>query len=122
MAARRRDGWDARDGRERGDEGAVYADRAYAKRARSAALKARGIKPRIMHKSWGGGPTLTRWQMRHNRLIAPIRAGVETTFATLKQRMGLNRIRYRGLAKAGAQVVLAAIAFNLRRWARLAPA
>ena len=106
----------------RGDEGAVYADRAYAKRARSAALKARGIKPRIMHKSWGGGPTLTRWQMRHNRLIAPIRAGVETTFATLKQRMGLNRIRYRGLAKAGAQVVLAAIAFNLRRWARLAPA
>ena len=106
----------------RGDEGAVYADRAYAKRARSVALKAQGIKPRIMHKSWGGGPALTRWQMRHNKLIAPVRAGVETTFATLKQRMGLQRIRYRGLAKASAQIVLAAIAFNLRRWARLSPA
>lgn len=104
----------------RGDEGAVYADRAYAKRARSVALKAQGIKPRIMHKSWG--PALTRWQMRHNKLIAPVRAGVETTFATLKQRMGLQRIRYRGLAKASAQIVLAAIAFNLRRWARLSPA
>lgn len=105
-----------------GDEGAVYADRAYAVRARRAALKARGIKPRIMHKSWGGGPPLTTWQRRHNRLISPIRAAVETTFATLKQRMGLRRIRYRGLAKASAQIILAAIAFNLRRWVRLAPA
>jgi transposase, IS5 family len=106
----------------RGDEAAVYADKAYAKRARSAGLRAQGIKPRIMHKGWGGGPPLTFWQQRHNKLIAPIRAGVETTFATLKQRMGLSRIRYRGLAKASAQIVLAAIAFNLRRWARLAPA
>ena len=76
----------------------------------------------LFRSSWGGGPALTRWQMRHNRLIGPIRAGVETTFATLKQRMGLKRIRYRGLAKASAQIVLAAIAFNLRRWARLAAA
>lgn len=106
----------------RGDEAAVYADKAYAKRARSAALKARGIKPRIMHKSWGGGPPLTSWQQRHNRLITPIRAGVETTFATAKHRMGLTLIRYRGLAKASAQIVFAAIAFNLRRWAKLAPA
>lgn len=106
----------------RGDEASVYADKAYAKRARSTALKARGIKPRIMHKSWGGGPPLTLWQKRHNKLISPIRAGVETTFATLKLRMGLKHIRYRGLAKASAQITLAAIAFNLRRWARLAPA
>jgi transposase, IS5 family len=106
----------------RGDEAAVYADKAYAQRARSAGLRARGIKPRIMHKRWGGGPPLTDWQQRHNKLIAPIRAGVETTFATAKQRMGLSVIRYRGLAKASAQIVLAAIAFNLRRWARLAPA
>lgn len=106
----------------RGDEAAVYADRAYAKRARNAGLKARGIKPRIMHKRWGGGPPLTFWQQRHNRLIMPIRAAVETTFATAKHRMGLKRIRYRGLAKASAQIIFAAIAFNLRRWARLAPA
>jgi IS5 family transposase len=47
---------------------------------------------------------------------------VETTFATLKNRMRLTRIRYIGLAKAAGQVLLAAMAFNLRRWARLAAA
>jgi IS5 family transposase len=58
----------------RGDERAVYGDKGYAKAARRAALKGRGIKDRIMHKSWGGGPPLTRWQRRRNALIAPIRA------------------------------------------------
>jgi transposase, IS5 family len=110
------------DGLIRGDEASVYADKAYAKRSRSAGLRARGIKPRIMHKSWGGGPALSRWQQRHNQLITPIRAAVETTFATLKNRMGLTRIRYRGLVKASAQITFAAIAFNLRRWARLTTA
>ena len=35
-----------------GDEQAVYADKAYAKRARRLWLRSLGIKPRIMHKSW----------------------------------------------------------------------
>ena len=52
-----------------GDEAAVYADKAYAKRDRRAWLRRLGIKPRIMHKSWGGGPALTHWQKHHNRLI-----------------------------------------------------
>ncbi|MGD9740489.1 MAG: transposase, partial [Geminicoccaceae bacterium] len=46
----------------------------------------------------------------------------ETTFATWKRRMGLSAVRYIGLTKARAQVTLTAIAFNLRRWARLRPA
>jgi IS5 family transposase len=33
--------------------------------------------------------------------------------------MKLTLVRYRGLAKAGAQFTLAAIAFNLRRWEKL---
>ena len=37
-------------------------------------------------------------------------------FATLKRRMGLGAIRYRGLAKATGQVMIAAMAFNMRRW------
>ena len=45
---------------------------------------------------------------------------METTFATLKRRMGLTAIRYVGLKKADAQIMLAAMAFNLRRWAVLA--
>jgi IS5 family transposase len=47
---------------------------------------------------------------------------VEATFAHQKDRMRLTRIRYVGLTKASAQVLMAAFAFNLRRWARLAPA
>ena len=59
------------------------------------------------------------WARRSNRLIGHRRPAVETTFATLKRRMGLTAIRYRGLAKASGQVLVAAMAFNLRRWAAL---
>ena len=103
-----------------GDEAAVYADRGYAKRARSQWLRAHGIKPRIMHKSWGGGPPLTRWQKRHNRLIAPVRAAVEGVFATLKRWMGLACVRYRGLARNASHWMLGALAYNMTRSLKLA--
>ncbi|WP_156528257.1 transposase, partial [Bradyrhizobium stylosanthis] len=53
-------------------------------------------------------------------LIARRRATVETTFATLKRRMRLTCIRYVGITKASGQVLLASIAFNMRRWATIA--
>ena len=62
---------------------------------------------------------LTQRQQTLNALIARRRAAVETTFATWKRRMGLTRIRYLGLAKAAGQVLLTAMAFNLRRAAVL---
>ena len=103
-----------------GDEQAVYADKAYAKRARSDQLRQQGIKPRIMHKSWGGGPPLSRWQQRHNGLIAPIRAEVEGVFATLKRWMALDKVRYRGLMKNQSHIYLTAIAYNMKRSLKLA--
>ncbi len=103
-----------------GDEKAVYADKAYAKRERRLWLKSRGIKPRIMHKSWGGGPPLTRWQQRHNKLISPIRAQVEGVFATLKRWMGLTRVRYKGLDKNRSHLFLVALAYNMNRSLKLA--
>jgi len=103
-----------------GDEAAVYADKGYAKRARSQSLTMQGIKPRIMHKSWGGGPPLSRWQHRHNALIAPIRAEVEGVFATLKRWLGLSKVRYRGLAKNLSHFTLAATAYNMKRSLKLA--
>jgi IS5 family transposase len=105
----------------RGDEKAVYADKAYAKAARRQRLKAAGIKPRIMHKSWGGGPPLSHWQKRHNNLIAPIRAGVETVMAVLKCRLGYTAVRYFGLVKNRAHLLVLALAYNMRRLADLAP-
>jgi IS5 family transposase len=103
-----------------GDEQAVMADAAYHTHAREAALKARGIKPRLMRRPNKHHPVLPPWLKRYNQLIARRRAAVETTFATLKRRMGLGCIRYRGLAKAAGQVLIAAIAFNMRRWVTLA--
>ena len=103
-----------------GDEGQVVADSAYHTHARERALKARGIKPRLMRRPHKNHPVLPPRLKRLNALIARRRAAVETTFATWKRRMGLGLIRYRGLAKAAAQVLLAAIAFNMRRWASLA--
>lgn len=102
------------------DEKAVYADKAYAKRARRTRLQAAGIKARIMHKTWGGGPPLTAWQKRHNALIASIRASVETVFAVLKRRMDFVRVRYVGLVKNAAHLLLLALAYNMRRAAALA--
>jgi IS5 family transposase len=98
-----------------GDERAVYADKGYAKRARRHWLRSLGIKPRIMHKSWGGGPPLSLWQKRHNALIAPIRAEVEGVFATLKRWMGLARVRYRGLHRNASHIHLLALAYNMNR-------
>jgi IS5 family transposase len=104
----------------RGDEKVVWGDAAYHTHAREKALKARGVKPRLARRANKHHPELPPRMKRYNRLIARRRAAVETTFATWKRRMGLETIRYVGLAKASAQVLMAAIAFNLRRWAKLA--
>ena len=104
----------------RGDEKAVWADAAYHSHARVARLKAEGRKPRIARRPNRHHPELPPRLKRYNRLIARRRAAVETTFATLKNRMKLTMIRYAGLAKASAQVLMAATAFNMRRWAAIA--
>lgn len=105
----------------RGDEAVVWGDAAYHTHAREAALKARGVKPRMMRRA-NKHHVLSARLKRYNKLISRTRASVETVFATAKCRMGLTVIRYRGLAKASAQITMVAIAFNLRRWTRIAPA
>jgi transposase, IS5 family len=40
---------------------------------------------------------------------------IEKVFGTWKRSYGLRRMRWRGLAKAGLQVRLTAVAYNLRR-------
>jgi IS5 family transposase len=103
-----------------GDEAQVLADAAYHTKARELSLKQRGIKARLMRRPNRHHPQLPARLKRFNWLIARQRFAVETTFATWKNRMGFNAIRYRGLAKATGQVMLAAMAFNMRRWVTLA--
>jgi len=104
-----------------GDEKVVWADAAYHTHGREAVLKAKGVKPRLMRRANKHHPLSPRLK-RYNQLISRRRAAVETTFATLKNRMKLTTIRYVGLAKARAQVLIAAMAFNMRRWTCIATA
>lgn len=98
----------------KGDERALYADKAYDSHARSARLKAARIKNRIMRRG-NKHHALSARQKQRNRLIAPIRAGVETIFALWKRSYGYRRVRYFGLVRNATQLTLLALASNLRR-------
>lgn len=97
-----------------GDERAVYADKAYESNARRRALKARGIKDRILHKRHRNKRALSRWEALRNKLIARTRAPVEHVFGTLKRSYGFRCTRYFNLARNAAHFLLLAIAYNLR--------
>ena len=98
----------------KGDERAIYADKAYDSHVRSARLKAARIKNRIMRRG-NKHHALSARQQQRNRLIAPIRAGVETVFALWKRSYGYRRVRYFGLVRNATQLTLLALASNLRR-------
>ena len=51
----------------------------------------------------------------HNAAVRRVRCRVEKVFGTCKRSYGLRRMRWLGLAKAGLQVRLAAMAYKLRR-------
>ncbi len=102
------------DGLVRGDERAVYADEAYDGEARRAGLRARGIEPRIMYQARRDRPPKP-WQPWLNKAVAPVRAGVERLFATMKQAYGYRQVRYLGLARNSVQLQLLCAAINLRR-------
>jgi transposase, IS5 family len=97
-----------------GDEGAVYADKAYDTKARRAALKAAGIKDRIAHRP-NKHHALTRRQEQRNDGIGRRRAAVERVFAIAKRLMGWRRVRYVGFARNAAHFDLLCIAINLKR-------
>jgi IS5 family transposase len=64
--------------------------------------------------TWGGATALARLKA-HNAKVRRIRCRIEKVFGTCKRSYGLRRMRWLGLAKAGLQVRLTAIAYNLRR-------
>lgn len=97
-----------------GDEEAVYADKAYGSQALRDALDQAGLKDRIMYKAARNKPLKT-WQKWFNKAVAPIRAGVERSFATMKRWYGYHRVRYIGLRRNACHLHLMSTAINLRR-------
>jgi IS5 family transposase len=98
-----------------GDERAVYGDKGYENKARRRALKARGIKDRIMHRSHKNQDGLPRWQKQRNALIASRRAPVEAVFGSFKRLYGRTRVRYCDFRRNVADFYRLATVYNLRR-------
>jgi IS5 family transposase len=95
--------------------GKVYADSAFGGRKAEQVILARGGIPcAVATGVWGGPEALARLRA-HNAAVRRVRCRIEKIFGTWKRSYGLGRMRWLGLAKAGLQVRLAAIAYNLRR-------
>jgi len=102
--------------------GDTYGDTAYSGSRSEAAIRARGGTPRVVHSgTWGSNEAVTRLRA-HNNEVRRVRARIEKVFGTAKRSYGLRRMRWLGLARAGLQVRLTAMAYNLRRsWRLLQP-
>jgi IS5 family transposase len=99
------------------DPGEVFADSAYRGSHFANAVRAKGGSPRIAATAmWGRDEqeTLARLDA-WNAPIHRVRARIEKIFGTWKRSYGLRRMRWRGLARATAQVRFTAIAYNLKR-------
>lgn len=102
-----------------GDEAAVYADRAYESKARRQALKAAGIKDRLMHRRHKYMPVLPHWMAVRNRLISRRRAPVEAVFSAMKRVYGKARTRCYSLTRNAADFTAFATVYNLSRSLKL---
>ena len=97
--------------------GEVFADSAYRGSHFRDAVRAKGGIPRIVATGmWGRDEQETLRKLKAwNQPIHRVRGRIEKIFGTWKRCYGLRRMRWRGLAKATAQVHLTAIAYNLKR-------
>ena len=102
-----------------GDEGVVYADRAYDTRERRARLKSMGIGDGIMKRGNRHHPEVSEQDRERNELISKVRARVEKVFGTLKRTYGYSRVRYMGLERNATEMWLKCMAYNLRRADRI---
>lgn len=97
--------------------GDVYADSAYRGDHFGKAVIAKGGRPRVIATGmWGRDETEVRARLdAWNQPIHRIRGRIEKIFGTWKRSYGLRRMRWRGLANAGVQIRLTAIAYNMKR-------
>ena len=91
---------------------AVLADKGFASAANRETLAQKGVADFIMHKASRGKP-LAPWWSALNKMIGRVRYKVERAFGTLKRQFSMACARYIGFAQVHAQMVMAAINFNL---------
>ena len=95
--------------------GDTYGDSAYQGNRPEGIIRARGGRPRVVHTGGFGGEAAMERLRAHNAEVRRVRCRIEKVFGTAKRSYGLRRMRWLGLARAGLQVRLTAIAYNLRR-------
>ncbi|SDD96191.1 IS5 family transposase [Belnapia rosea] len=97
------------------EPGRVYGDSAFGGSRSAEAIRAKGGQPAVVGTgTWGGAEALRQLEA-HNAKVQRVRCRIEKVFGTWKRSYGLRRMRWLGLAMAGLQVRLAAMAYNLRR-------
>jgi transposase, IS5 family len=103
------------------EPGEVFADSAYRGKTFREAVEARGGSLRVaVTGMWGRDEAETLGRLEAwNRPIHRIRGRIEKIFGTWKRSYGLRRMRWRGLAKAGLQIRITAIVYNIKRCARI---
>ena len=101
-----------------GEEGWVFADKAYDNQANSDLLQNRNISNGILIHSRKERPTKAA-EKRCNRILSKLRVPIERVFGTLKRSYRYARGRYIGLAKNSLQMMLVCFTYNLRRMEKL---
>ena len=99
------------------DPGDVYADSAYRGSRFRDAVAMRGGRARVVVTGvWARQQDDAAAKLKAiNGPIHKMRGRIEKIFGTAKQHYGLRRMAHRGIAKATLQVMLTAIAYNLKR-------
>jgi len=87
----------------REDDRAVYGDKGYASDEKKRAAEDAGVLWAVKAKAKPGRKLNQRQQAR-NRRFGRVRAKVEHVFRVMKCQFGYRKVRYRGIAKNGAQV------------------
>jgi transposase, IS5 family len=105
-----------------GDEGSVWADKAYVGPTMATAIRAAGARNRVQRRRQKNRP-LRASETRRNVLIGRVRGRIEGVFGALKRSYGLARLRHMSLARNATAVLLKLTGWNLARAAdRLSPA
>jgi IS5 family transposase len=92
----------------------ILADKGYSSMRNREVLEQRGYIDGIMHKATRGRP-LTFMQRLINRFISSVRYKIEQDIGTLKRGYHFSRMRYIGVMKGNMELVLTAMAFNLKK-------
>jgi transposase, IS5 family len=94
--------------------GTVYGDRGYDSAGFRSYLAERGCGDGVMRRGRAGRP-LSPAEVESNHALSLVRRAVESVFGTLKRSYGFARMRFYNARRNSVAVLLACMAFNIKR-------